>query len=254
MYVGKCKECGIEKEYKYKSHVRQFCSHKCSNTSKARKKSEGAAIEVFVCKHCKKEFSMLASIAKVRKEKVGFPTYCSRKCSGLAARRQDRFVLCKCASCGESFTKRADQLKENNYCSKECRAKSQRKAGPWSETDRDINALREYNRCYRENNRERLNSVAREWAKNNRAYRNYIQQLRRAAGTISYSEWKSIIDKHRECAHCGSTDNLQVDHIIPVARGGKTEKSNLQVLCKLCNCSKGKSEKPKRSGDSIKEV
>ena len=41
------------------------------------------------------------------------------------------------------------------------------------------------------------------------------------------------------CQACGITENLHIDHIVPVARGGKTEFENLQVLCGSCNSSKG---------------
>jgi hypothetical protein len=37
------------------------------------------------------------------------------------------------------------------------------------------------------------------------------------------------------CQHCGSTQNLEIDHIIPLARGGTNDPDNLQVLCKKCN-------------------
>lgn len=43
-----------------------------------------------------------------------------------------------------------------------------------------------------------------------------------------------------ECAACGSPDELVIDHIIPVARGGSCEQSNLQALCAPCNRQKGK--------------
>jgi hypothetical protein len=42
------------------------------------------------------------------------------------------------------------------------------------------------------------------------------------------------------CAACGSADELVIDHIIPVARGGSCEQSNLQALCAPCNRQKGK--------------
>lgn len=42
------------------------------------------------------------------------------------------------------------------------------------------------------------------------------------------------------CKYCGSRKDLQVDHVKPEVLGGKTILSNLQTLCKKCNCKKGK--------------
>lgn len=41
------------------------------------------------------------------------------------------------------------------------------------------------------------------------------------------------------CRTCGSPDRLQLDHIVPLARGGRSERGNLQTLCQPCNGSKG---------------
>lgn len=44
-------------------------------------------------------------------------------------------------------------------------------------------------------------------------------------------------DKGR-CVYCGSTENLQLDHIIPFSKGGATTLENLQLLCQKCNLEK----------------
>jgi 5-methylcytosine-specific restriction protein A len=44
-------------------------------------------------------------------------------------------------------------------------------------------------------------------------------------------------DGHR-CQSCGKTGKkakLQVDHIVPLAKGGSNDLSNLQALCAHCN-------------------
>lgn len=40
------------------------------------------------------------------------------------------------------------------------------------------------------------------------------------------------------CAHCGSKDQPTLDHIIPIARGGRHSVGNLQCLCAHCNFTK----------------
>ncbi|MEH2078723.1 MAG: HNH endonuclease [Nostoc sp.] len=44
-----------------------------------------------------------------------------------------------------------------------------------------------------------------------------------------------------QCRSCGKTNvetNLSIDHIIPIARGGQNDISNLQTLCFTCNQQK----------------
>lgn len=44
------------------------------------------------------------------------------------------------------------------------------------------------------------------------------------------------------CPRCGrryaSLDDFEVDHIIPIARGGRNSVNNAQVLCRACNREK----------------
>ncbi len=43
------------------------------------------------------------------------------------------------------------------------------------------------------------------------------------------------------CVQCGSEDELQFDHVIPVAKGGGSSIDNIQILCGDCNRQKSDS-------------
>ena len=57
-------------------------------------------------------------------------------------------------------------------------------------------------------------------------------------------EWKkkSAVFRKRNpiCANCKSTDNLTVDHILPISKYPELfwEQSNWRTLCNMCNASK----------------
>ena len=64
--------------------------------------------------------------------------------------------------------------------------------------------------------------------------------------TDAHTERKSLGKKIRrevlrpgECVVCASTISLEVDHDIPISRGGTSDIGNLLCMCKRCNASKG---------------
>lgn len=41
-----------------------------------------------------------------------------------------------------------------------------------------------------------------------------------------------------KCKRCGREEDLEFDHIIPVAKGGSNTENNIELLCKSCNRKK----------------
>lgn len=66
-----------------------------------------------------------------------------------------------------------------------------------------------------------------------------IEAIREEAMMLNDSIKKKVFNRDGKiCTVCGSTENLCVDHILPVSRGGFTQMNNLQVLCEKCNLQK----------------
>ncbi len=61
----------------------------------------------------------------------------------------------------------------------------------------------------------------------------------KVSNKIRFSVYKR--DGYR-CRYCHASDrfeNLEIDHIIPISKGGKSTLNNLQTLCHRCNVEKG---------------
>ena len=50
--------------------------------------------------------------------------------------------------------------------------------------------------------------------------------------------WTILKRDNFKCVACGSSDKLEIDHIIPIVKGGKSTEENLQSLCFKCNRGK----------------
>lgn len=50
------------------------------------------------------------------------------------------------------------------------------------------------------------------------------------------------------CAICGRLDDIEIDHIRPVKKGGRATSRNLQALCRVCNAIK----RDRRSNDDVR--
>jgi len=89
------------------------------------------------------------------------------------------------------------------------------------------------NKAWREANPEKVRAIKL----NRRARLSGAGQPRH--GMVSDIEITEIIERQKgRCASCGCKRRLEMDHIMPLALGGRGDKTNFQGLCKPCNSAK----------------
>jgi 5-methylcytosine-specific restriction endonuclease McrA len=97
----------------------------------------------------------------------------------------------------------------------------------------------------KEENKEKVRKAKNKWKKNHPEKviehdRNRRAKEKFGGGKITANEWLELLEQAgHKCMKCGSTEKLTLDHVIPLARGGKHHISNAQVLCMPCNGKKG---------------
>lgn len=93
-----------------------------------------------------------------------------------------------------------------------------------------------YAKKYRELNRSLIRKRARErYAANPGLYRLRARERAFTGETAAYVA--ELLEQ--PCAYCGSTEQIEIEHVVPYSRGGKTEPDNLVPACLPCNRSKG---------------
>jgi 5-methylcytosine-specific restriction endonuclease McrA len=90
---------------------------------------------------------------------------------------------------------------------------------------------------WKQRNSEAVREYDRGWRRSSeagKAYRARHRAKRRGAATdgLRYI-------KEPQCVRCGSSEELQVEHLHPIARGGTDYLPNKTTMCGPCNRSKG---------------
>lgn len=69
----------------------------------------------------------------------------------------------------------------------------------------------------------------------------YLFNLYVTNGSQAKRLWRQQVKEHwnHQCAYCGSTENLTIDHIVPQSKGGMNTAKNVVCSCHSCNHSKG---------------
>ena len=148
----------------------------------------------------------------------------------------------KCSRCKEikpldHFGK--DKSRSDGF-QRRCRNCQNAATQAWRESNRD--AARQASAAWAANNRERV----REWRDANADRLRELDQRSHAARaerlrsteilTISANDRRRLANS--PCIGCGTTDDIETDHLIPVSRGGRTSIGNLAPMCRKCNASK----------------
>jgi len=103
---------------------------------------------------------------------------------------------------------------------------------------------------WRDKNKERYNKYQTTYQMN-KYYTNAAFRLseiirkhkRRGSGTLSTQDWQdTMMYFNNACAYCGKTENLTMDHVVPISKMGSTEKFNIIPACLSCNTSKHNKE------------
>jgi hypothetical protein len=68
----------------------------------------------------------------------------------------------------------------------------------------------------------------------------YVFNLQTTSSAEAKRIWRSKIKEEWdwECAYCGSTENLTIDHIVPRVKGGTDFTNNCLCACHSCNHDK----------------
>src|SRR5687768_17281964 len=68
----------------------------------------------------------------------------------------------------------------------------------------------------------------------------YRARARQAEGHFTSAEWRGLVESHDgKCAYCLLVTPLEVDHRIPLKRGGTNWIANILPACGPCNRKKG---------------
>lgn len=201
--MKQCQTCGRsfakrDVESKDRWANRKFCSNqKCKRYAKVR--------PMISCIGCKISFRPRS--AKIR--------FCSARCGSVATAKSRRTggppIEYTCIKCHTKF--KGYRSGPRKYCSHKCHTSGAT------------------NPSYRHGLRH-TRRYAQIQQKNVRAKR------RQADGTFTIEDIQRIlIRQHGLCIYCKiSIDKkYEIDHIVPLARGGSNWPSNLQLLCSRCN-------------------
>jgi 5-methylcytosine-specific restriction endonuclease McrA len=175
-------------------------------------------------------------------------------------KRQPDGHVSKCKTCRNERMKqyyeenKEDVLQRNAQYVEKNKVKVKKLRKKYYDANQEYITQRERNR-WREN-AEVLKEKKRQWGKTKQGQEAYYRsrtKRRSYKHKVDFTPFErtTILERDKwTCQSCGckvhdrhtgdwnTYDKAHIDHIIPVSKGGNSEPSNLQVLCRTCNLSK----------------
>jgi len=151
-----------------------------------------------------------------------------------------------CQQCAGSMEgKRSNAL----YCSRDCKSKASESRRVRDNRDRyekESERRKQYARDSYWSDPDKSRDYSKQWRKSNPEKRATQNANRRAAKyanpgyvPVTPKEWRRILNRFgNACAYCGRKGELQMDHVIPLCRGGRHAPANMVPACPSCNASK----------------
>jgi hypothetical protein len=267
-----CIECGKIIKSRYATI---YCSRQCSWTKQSRdRKVVSEAKRLRICRSCGKEFVMPFPSGRARRGEAAAGLYCSRKCRWDGYRKAKSCKIYpgsykvyprQCVECGEYFIAK----RENIVNCKACKYKKNlyyMRHKYWEHKEQEPRESFNCAECgkvvvlaYKPGGRGRKHSVFCSencQKKYNRRKRGNSHVKRARYFGVNYQSVdpiKVFIRDGWRCQLChkklrrvdrGSIKDVapELDHIIPLSKGGEHSYRNTQCICRKCNSEKAGQE------------
>lgn len=169
--------------------------------------------------------------------------YCSKKCSHAAwveANPDRRAAHLRAYDRSEHGRSRRKRWESDNAETLSAKAQARyavnrenriAAATAWNKTH--VEAHRVACRAYQKTEHGRKNVLENRWRR--------IARQKAVDDGFKIGEFVALCDRSGwRCFAClKADDNLQIDHVMPISKGGRHHISNMQPLCKTCNRAKG---------------
>lgn len=259
-YSCVCVECGISFSGRTKDAI--VCSTECKSSRAQRQQKQYAVFRPPAwwrgprsCTLCGKTFIPTQPNGAQCSGKKSWGKYCSRACGNLARRKAPQeAAVNSCIQCGGAFSGRSDSTLCSDSCRKErqkitMRNRAKAKYVPKTIFCREcgFRFVTTYGNTRRAFCSDPCLSMA--MRRTHRATAKALRRQRLRGATETIDPLQVLIRDGWKCQLCGkrtpkkfrgTTDMRapEVDHIVPLSRGGEHSYRNTQCTCRACNLQK----------------